>query len=97
MEEKNFRSSGGILEYPNMQVKRFYLSYDPPQIGILYKPHPNESKKKIFLIKLNGLILVGDSVKITQTLFNTYPTFLNKELVNSTQIIRLVEMYFKII
>ena len=92
MSNQNYTSEGGIFDYPEMKIQRFYLSYDPPQIGILYKPFPSSDKKKLFLIKLNGLILLGDSAKITSTLFETYPAFLNKKLVEPFQIMNLIEM-----
>ena len=92
MSSKNFQECGGIFEYPEMKIERFFLSYDPPQIGMLYRPHPQADKKKLFLIKLNGLILLGDSTKITSTLFETYPAFLNKQLVDPMQILNLIEL-----
>ena len=92
MTTQDYTNSGGIFEYPEMKIQRFYLSYDPPQIGLLYRPHPQSEKKKLFLIKLNGLILLGDSTKITSTLFETYPAFLNKELVEPMQILNLIEL-----
>ena len=92
MSTQNYQNSGGIIEYPQMKIQRFSLSYDPPQIGLLYRHHPHSEKKKLFLIKLNGLILLGDSTKITSPLFETYPPFLNKQLVEPMQILNLIEM-----
>ena len=92
MAAMDYTNSGGVFKYPDMKIKKFYLSYDPPQIGLLYHPHPDSEKKKLFLIKLNGLILLGDSTKITTTLFETYPAFLNKDLVDPMQVLNLIEM-----
>lgn len=90
MEEKNFQEEGGIFNYPNLQPVRFFLNYDPPQLGLLYKRSPKDKKKHLFLIQLNGVILLGDAEQITQVLFDRYPAFLNEKLVNPMQIYNLV-------
>ena len=90
MEEANFQDEGGIFSYPNLQPIRFFLNFDPPQLGLLYKRTPKDKKKHLFLIQLNGLILMGDPEQITQALFDKYPAFLNEKLVNPQQIYNLI-------
>ncbi len=90
MEEKNFTKEGGIFEYPKLVPVRFFLNYDPPQLGLMYKRTPKDEKKHLFLIQLNGLILLGDPEKITQILYEKYPAFINEDLVNPMQIYNLI-------
>lgn len=90
MEETNFREEGGIFSFPKLQPVRFFLNYDPPQIGLLYKRTPKEKKKHLFLIQLNGVILLGDPDQITHVLFDKYPAFLNEKIVSPNQIHNLV-------
>ena len=85
MEDKDdsaFQTEGGIFSYPGLKPARFFLNFDPPQLGLLYKRTPTDRKKHLFLIQLNGLILLGDPEKITQILFEKYPAFINEKLVN---------------
>jgi hypothetical protein len=57
-----------VPRYENQEVlPELQLS----QIGIFYKPFPSQ-KKKMFLIKLNGLILTGDTKKTSETLLQIY-------------------------
>ena len=90
MEEKNFTKEGGIFTYPELVPLRFFLNYDPPQLGMMYKRNAQEKKKHLFLIQLNGLILLGDPEKITQILYEKYPAFINEDLVNPMQIYNLI-------
>ena len=90
MEEKNFTKESGIFTYPKLVPLRFFLNYDPPQLGMMYKRSPLEKKKHLFLIQLNGLILLGDPEKITQILYEKYPAFINEDLVNPMQIYNLI-------
>ena len=62
------------------------LTYDPPQIGLLYKRHPNETKKQIYIIQLHGLIFLGDPEKITQILYEKHSDYLSPKLVNPAQV-----------
>ena len=39
------------LQYPQMQPLKFSLTFEPPQIGLLYKRHPNDKKKQLFVIQ----------------------------------------------
>ena len=74
------------LQYPHMQPLKLSLTYDPPQIGLLYKRHPNEKKKQVYVIQLHGLIFLGDPEKITEILFEKHSGYLNKDLVNPNQV-----------
>jgi hypothetical protein len=90
MEERDFKSEGGIFTFPQLQAIRFTLNYDPPQIGMFYKRSPRETKTHLFLVQLNNLLLLGDPDKITEVLFQKYPAFLNEAVVSVEQVYRLV-------
>ena len=74
-----------------MKALKLSLTYDPPQIGLLYKRHPNEKKKQVYVIQLHGLIFLGDSEKITEILFHKHSEYLNPKVVNPTQVKRFVD------
>jgi hypothetical protein len=90
MSEVNYQNEGGIFQYPKLQPVRFYLNFDPPQLGLVYKRTPLEKKKHLFLVQLNKLILLGDPEKITQAIFDKYPAFFNEELLKADQVYGLV-------
>jgi hypothetical protein len=90
IDEKNYQTEGGIFEFPKMTPVRFFLNFDPPQLGLLYKRAPSEKKKHLFLVQLNKLILLGDPEKITQALYEKYPAFFNEELLKPDQVYGLV-------
>lgn len=53
MEENkssNFQKEGGIFEHPNLQPIKFFLNFDPPQLGLLYRKNPKAKQKHLFLI-----------------------------------------------
>lgn len=79
-------SEPGQLQYPHMQPLKLSLTYDPPQIGLLYKRHPNEKKKQVYVIQLHGLIFLGDPEKITEILFEKHSDYLDRTLVNPNQV-----------
>lgn len=90
MSEVNYQNEGGIFEYPKLKPVRFFLNFDPPQLGLLYRRTPAEKKKHLFLVQLNKLILLGDPEKITQALFDKYPAFFNEALLKPEQVYGLV-------
>ena len=90
MQERDFKEEGGIIDFPNLQPKRFFLNFDPPQIGLLYNRSPSDSKKHIFLVQLNKLVLKGDPLKITEEIFEKYPAFYCDKVVNKKQVLDLV-------
>ncbi len=90
MEEKNYQKEGGVFEYPNLIPVKFFVNFDPPQLGLLYKRDKLEKKKHMFLIQLNALILIADPEQITHVLFEKYPAFMNEKTVSPSQIYNLV-------
>ena len=74
-----------------MEAIKLSLSYETPQIGLLFRRYPGDKKKQIYLIQLNGLIFIGDPDKITEVLYAKHAGFLKPEIVNPSQIKRFVE------
>lgn len=89
-EDTYFQSEGGIFDYPKLVPKKFYLNFDPPQIGFHYTRTPKETHKHLFLVQLNNLILLEEPEKITQSLFEKYPAFFNSKIVSFDQVRNLV-------
>lgn len=69
-----------------MKPLKISLTYDPPQIGLLYQRHPNDKKKQVYVIQLHGLIFLGDSEKITEILFQKHSDYLNETIVSPMQV-----------
>ena len=67
------------------------LTFDPPQIGLFYKRHPQQDKKHIYIIQLHGLIFLGDAEKITNILFEQHSDYLSPSIVSYVQVQKFVE------
>ena len=67
------------------------LTFDPPQIGLFYQRHPQETKKHVYIIQLHGLIFLGDSAKITMILFEQHSDYLSPDIINPHQVQKFVE------
>jgi hypothetical protein len=74
-----------------MEPLNLTLSFEPPQIGLVYKRHPNEKKKQVYVIQLHGLIFLGDADKITELLFEKHSGYLHPDIVNPFQVKRFVQ------
>lgn len=70
-----------------MEPLKFSLTFEPPQIGLLYKRHPNDKKKQLFVIQQNGLIFQGDPDKITAILFQKHSDYLSPHIVSFEQVL----------
>ena len=64
------------------------LTFDPPQIGIVYRKTKVDKKKHIYIIQLNSLILLGDAEKITQQLYEKHAAYLSQKKIRPQQVDR---------
>ena len=87
MDKHNLAAEGGTPVSQTMIPLKLCLTYDPPQIGVIYKKSKSEEKKHIYVIQLNSLIFVGDAVKITQILFDKYAQYLSPKKIKVDQVL----------
>lgn len=61
----------------------FVIKYDPPVIGLLYKPADKKQseKKKMYTIHLNQLIFLAEPEDIVESLFQEHPHFLDPDII----------------
>ena len=71
---------------PDMIPLKLCLTYDPPQIGLVYKKSKNDPKKHIYVIQLNSLIFLGQPERITQLLYEKHSDYLVPEKINPEQV-----------
>jgi hypothetical protein len=59
------------------------LKFDPPVIGLLYKPiqAKKSDKKKMYTIHLNNLIFLAEPEDIVEALFTEHPNFLDPNII----------------
>ena len=65
---------------------RLCLTYDPPQIGVVYKKSKTDTKKQIYIIQLNSLIFIGEPDKITQMLYEKHAAYLSPKKIKPEQV-----------
>lgn len=74
-----------------MEALKLSLTFEPPQIGLMYKRHPSEKKKQVYVIQLHGLIFLGDADKITELLFEKHSGYLHPDVISPAQVKRFVQ------
>lgn len=74
-----------------MQALKLSLTYEPPQIGLMYKRDPSEKKKQVYIIQLHGLIFLGDADKITSLLFEKHSGYLHPNVISPAQVKKFVQ------
>jgi len=74
--------------FPNSKVipLNYVLKYEPPLIGMVYRVHQNDKKKRIYKIYLHGLIYKNDAEAITSQLFQEHPAYLNEKFISKNQV-----------
>ncbi len=71
---------------PDMVPLKLCVTYDPPQIGLVYKQSSKDHKKQVYVIQLNSLIFLGHPERITQMLYERHSGYLTPEKVNPEQV-----------
>jgi len=69
---------------------KFAVTWDPPQIGLLYKKSPSDEKKQLFVIQLGNLIFLGDPDKIVRILFKKHAEYLSLTKISFLQVRNLI-------
>jgi len=70
---------------------KYVLKFNPAIIGVIYKLHEKDPKKRLYKIYLHGLINKSNSKDITTQLFEEHKMHLNKKFVSFEQIQSLVQ------
>ena len=65
---------------------RFVVRYNPPSIGLIYKRHQKDDKKRKYEIFLNGLITLPSAEMITKQLFLEHSLILNPDTISFEQV-----------
>ena len=78
------------LIHADMIPLKWSMTFDPPQLALMYLKNKNQKKKQLFMIQLNGLIWLGDPDKITKILFTRHSQYLSIENVSFKQVRKLV-------
>ena len=78
------------LRYSGMVPLKWSITFEPPQLALLYKKSEKEQKKQLFVIQLNGLIFLGDPDKITRILFKKHSDYLSLDKVSYNQVRSLI-------
>ena len=82
----------------NIIPTQLCITFDPPQIGIVYKQNKSDPEANVYVIQLNSLIFIGEPIKITEILFKKHHNYLNPKKIKPEQVVRLVEkilIYFE--
>ena len=67
---------------------RFVVRYNPPSIGLIYKRHQGDLKKRKYEIFLNGLITLPNSELIATQLYREHSLILSPEIVPFEQVLK---------
>ena len=78
------------LRYSTMIPLKWSITFEPPQLALLYQKSKEEPKKQLFVIQLNGLVFLGDPDKITRILFKKHSDYLSLNKVSYNQVRNLI-------
>ena len=78
------------LRYSTMIPLKWSITFEPPQLALLYQKSKEEPKKQLFVIQLNGLIFLGDPDKITRILFKKHSDYISLNKVSYNQVRGLI-------
>jgi len=78
----------GITQFSNTRIfpLTYVLKYDPPMIGMVYKSHEKDTKRRIYKIYLHGLVYKNDPEAITRQLFQEHTLHINENNVSHKQV-----------
>ena len=70
---------------------KLIIKYEPSEIGLIYKRAPTDKETMIYTIRLEGLIFLGDSQKITEKLYKAHSDYLHESKIKPAQIEKLID------
>ena len=85
------------LKYPDMVALKLVLKLSPIQIGLFYLPSKKDTKKRLYSVDLQNLLLIGNAEKITQLIYSQHEEYVDEQLVPVSQVYNIIDKILEII
>ena len=85
------------LKYPEMVPLKLVLKLSPIQIGLYYLQSKKISKKRLYRIDLQNLLLIGNAEKITQLIYSQHEAYFDPNVVPISQVYNIIDKILEII
>ena len=85
------------LRYPEMVPLKLLLKLNPIQLALYYNPSKTNPKKKLYVIDLQSLLIMGDAQDITHAIYDQHKEFFDEKLVPFSQIFNIIDKILDII
>lgn len=76
---------------------KLVIKLDPIQLGVLYTADPQRKRKRLYLVDLQNLLLLGDAQRITEAIFAQHPTIFKPDRVPFEQVSNLLQKMMEFI
>ena len=85
------------LKFPKMEALKLVLKLDPIQLGVFYITDPSRRQKRLYLLDLQNLLLLGDPQKITEAIYEQHNTFVRDDKIPFEQVLNLIQKMLEFI
>ncbi len=85
------RKPENSLKYPKMKALKLALKLDPIQLGVYYLTDPTKTKKRLYLIDLQNLLLMADAQLITEAIYEQHSDFFRDDKIPFDQVMKLIQ------
>ena len=85
------------LTYPKMKALKLVLKLDPIQLGVYYSTDASRKQKRLYLLELQNLLLIGDAEKITEAIYEQHSSIFRNDKIPFEQVMNLIQKMLEFI
>ena len=90
-------NTDSLLKYPKMKALKLVLKLDPIQLGVYYTTDASRKQKRLYLIDLQNLLLIGDAQKITEAIYEQHSAIFREDKIPFEQVMNLIQKMIEFI
>lgn len=80
-----------------LQALKLVIKLDPLQLGVLYTTDVSKAKKRLYLVDLQNLLLLGDSQKMTEAIYAQHSNIFSNASIPFEQVHNLLQKMMEFI
>lgn len=81
----------------SIRALKLVIKLDPLQLGVLYTTNENKNKKRLYLVDLQNLLLLGDSMKMTEAIYSQHSGVFTVDKIPFEQVHNLLQKMMEFI
>lgn len=91
------KNEQGAQSYAKMEALKLVIKLDPIQLGVLYTPDGNRRKKRLYLVDLQNLLMLGDARRITEAIYAQHGAIFRRDKIPFEQVSNLLQKMMEFI